>query len=109
MKLLLDQNLSPKIVRHLKSIFECYHVQDFNMDNADDHFVWNYAKNNNLTIVTKDSDFADMIQLKGFPPKVIWIRKRNCATAEIVGLLLKNETEIKQFENQKNFGIIILK
>jgi predicted nuclease of predicted toxin-antitoxin system len=39
--------------------------------------IWEYAKQNGLTIVTKDSDFSSRILLLGPPPKVIHIRLGN--------------------------------
>jgi predicted nuclease of predicted toxin-antitoxin system len=50
------------------------------MDQADDHEVWNYAQTNGFTIVTRDSDYNELLVLRGFPPKVIWIRRGNCST-----------------------------
>ena len=38
-------------------------------------------------IVTKDEDFHRISVLLGPPPKVIWIRLGNCATADVGALL----------------------
>ena len=45
---------------------------------ADDRAIWRIA--NGLTIVTLDSDFADLAALFGPPPKVIWLRCGNQTT-----------------------------
>ena len=42
-----------------------------------DKNIWEYAKTNNLTIVTKDTDFADRIIIQTPPPKVIHIKIGN--------------------------------
>ncbi len=42
-----------------------------------DSKIWKYAKENNLTIVTKDADFSDLILLNNPPPKVIHIKLGN--------------------------------
>lgn len=42
-----------------------------------DALIWNYAKEHNLTIITKDSDFSSRILLSEPPPKVIHIRLGN--------------------------------
>ncbi|MFZ1319937.1 MAG: DUF5615 family PIN-like protein [Ignavibacteria bacterium] len=52
------------------------HQKEIN-DEWTDEKIWSYAKENNLTIVTKDSDFSNKILLKDPPPKVIHIRFGN--------------------------------
>ena len=42
-----------------------------------DSEIWQYAKDNNLTIITKDSDFSERIILNSPPPKVIHIKFGN--------------------------------
>lgn len=39
-----------------------------------DPIVWDYAKNNDLMIVSKDADMHDLSLIFGNPPKVIWLR-----------------------------------
>lgn len=58
MKLLFDQNLSPSLVDSLADIYpESVHVQSAGLDRADDRAVWDFARLQNLVIVTKDADF----------------------------------------------------
>ena len=76
MRLLFDQNISFRITKRLYSYFSgCKHVSDFGLHNCEDHVVWQYARKNNLVIVTFDSDFYDISLINGHPPKIIWIRK----------------------------------
>jgi predicted nuclease of predicted toxin-antitoxin system len=52
MKLLFDQNLSPKLVGRLADLFPgSSHVQDVGLECAADIEVWDFAKSNELTIV----------------------------------------------------------
>lgn len=52
------------------------HQKDIN-DAWTDEQIWSYAEQNNLTIITKDSDFSNKIMLREPPPKVIHIRFGN--------------------------------
>ena len=52
---------------------EFIHQKDID-DEWTDEKIWNYARQNNLTIITKDSDFSHRIILNSPPPKVIHIR-----------------------------------
>jgi predicted nuclease of predicted toxin-antitoxin system len=75
MKLLFDQNLSPRLVNRLADLHpDSQHVSFIGLDQADDRGVWTYANQYNFTVVTRDSDFGELTVLKEFPPKVIWIR-----------------------------------
>lgn len=57
------------------------HQIDIN-DEWTDTQIWNYAKENNLTIITKDSDFSNRIIFHAPPPKVIHIRFGNMKMRE---------------------------
>lgn len=88
MKLLFDHNLSPRLVNRLANLFpESTHVYTLGMGQEDDLNIWKYALSNDFTIVTRDSDYNELLVLKGFPPKVIWIRRGNCSTNEIETML----------------------
>jgi predicted nuclease of predicted toxin-antitoxin system len=55
---------------------EFIHVKDLN-DEWTDEQIWNYAKTNNLTVITKDSDFSNKVMFNAPPPRVIHIRFGN--------------------------------
>ena len=109
MKLLFDQNLSPRLVKLLADIFpDSNHVFPLGLDESEDTEVWQYAKTNNYLLVTKDADFGDLSILRGFPPKVIWIRRGNCKTSDIENILRTHFAAIKQLENDKQSGLITI-
>jgi predicted nuclease of predicted toxin-antitoxin system len=92
MKLLFDENLSPKLPNRLSDLFpNSLHVRDVGMKaailprrgSANDPIVWNYAKDNNLMIVSKDADMHDLSLVFENPPKVIWLRLGNCSTLQV--------------------------
>ena len=93
MKLLLDENLSPRLTELLSDVYpDSRHVVEAGLGESNDAEVWAYAEAHGLAIVSRDSDFADMSALKGWPPKVIWIRLGNCRTA-VIEMLLRNSVE----------------
>ena len=109
MKLIFDQNLSPKLAEFFKESFnDCAHVKDIGLEKSDDISVWEYARSNGFTIVTKDNDFNGMASLFGFPPKVIWIRKGNCTTQLINELILERLEIIKTFIEDSENGILTI-
>lgn len=82
MKLLLDENLSPRLIKQLSDLYPgSAHVQQCGLGSTADGAIWEYAKSNGFTIVSKDSDFEERSILSGSPPKLIWIRAKNCTSA----------------------------
>ncbi len=72
MKLLFDHNLSPRLIKSLADIYpNSNHLYLMGLDEVSDNIVWETAKKQNYIIVTKDSDFNELLILRGFPPKVI--------------------------------------
>ena len=58
MKLLLDENLSDRIIPKITDLYpNSEHVKILGLTNTDDAIIWEYAKLNDFVIVSKDSDF----------------------------------------------------
>ena len=58
MKLLIDQNISYRILKQIEFDFpESKHVSQLGLYNATDIEIWQFAKSNSFHIVTFDSDF----------------------------------------------------
>ncbi|MDQ3181565.1 MAG: DUF5615 family PIN-like protein [Acidobacteriota bacterium] len=108
-KLLLDQNLSPKLIEKLADLYpNSDHLDLLGLGTADDALVWEYARGNGFVVVTKDADFADLSVLRGFPPKVLWIRRGNCSTTAIENILRDHYSEIEDLETNSTSGILTL-
>ncbi|MCW6036641.1 hypothetical protein K4A83_10250 [Spirulina subsalsa FACHB-351] len=61
-----------------------------------------------LPTVNKDSDYNELLTLRGFPPKVIWIRRGNCSTTDIESILRTHATDIQTLIRDPNLGILTL-
>jgi predicted nuclease of predicted toxin-antitoxin system len=97
MKLLLDQNLSRRIVPLLQSAYpETTQIALLGMEGVNDYAIWQYAKNNGFVIVTKDSDFYEMSALYGIPPQLIWLKTGNTSRQKTAQTLLQAQTTIEQ-------------
>ena len=108
MKLLFDQNLSPSLLDSLADIYpESVHVQSVGLDRADDTAVWDFARLQNLVIVTKDADFQERSLIAGAPPKVIWIRRGNCSTSDIQTILRRHSDEALQLMQGDEVALVL--
>src|SRR5688572_532065 len=100
MKLLFDQNLSFKLCQRLAELFpDSSQVRLLGLAEADDRAVWKYARDGGFTLVSQDSDFAEMAAVLGPPPKVIWLRGRNQSTAGIEEMLRRHAEAIAVFQD----------
>ena len=107
MKLLFDQNLSPRLINTLADVFpDSSHVSFHGLDRADDLSVWTFAQSQGFVIVTKDSDFPEISVRLGFPPKVVWLRLGNCSTREVSAVLRLSHAALEAFEVDAAAGVI---
>jgi predicted nuclease of predicted toxin-antitoxin system len=107
MKLLLDANISWKLIKSLSSVFgECTHVDLIGLTvPAKDIDIWNYALENEYIIITKDNDFLDLLELKGFPPKVVLIKTGNNDSKILTDLIIDTKPKIEDLE-KNNYGLL---
>jgi len=97
MKLLLDENLSRKLVPFLQEDYPgSSHVVFLGLERQADRRIWDYAKANDFVIVTSDSDFHEMSLLADSPPKIIWLKSGNRSKAAILNLLLQHGKSIER-------------
>ena len=109
MKALFDANLSPALVKALGLQFpHSDHVRDVGLRTATDDEIWNYAKVNEFSIVSKDTDFRERSFVKGAPPKVIWLDVGNAGTGDIIALVQRERLRILEFEEQPDAALLIL-
>ena len=108
-KLLFDQNISYKLVNRLGDVYPgSRHVRQVGLGEADDPTVWDYAKDNDFVIVSKDEDFHQRSFLFGSPPKVVWLRLGNCATQDIEDAMRRNRAALTDFATQEESAFLVV-
>lgn len=107
MKILFDANISWKLIDLITSVFpDCLHADNIGLKfPAKDIEIWLYAKENDCVIITKDSDFADLLEVKGFPPKIIMLKTGNNRNKELAETIIRYEMQIKDFITS-DFGLL---
>lgn len=109
MRLLFDNNLSPRLVEPLADLYpDSVHVRSIGFQKASDQEIWDYAKASGYVIASKDTDFHQRSFLRGAPPKVIWIRRGNCSTGEIIDLIRMRSPEIESFDNDQDASFLAI-
>lgn len=109
MKLLFDHNLPPSLVVRLADLFpQSQHVYSLGLDRASDLEIREYARQNGFSIVTKDVDFSDLCVLRGFPPKINWIRRGNCSVRVLQQILREHYDDIRALDADPMNGVLTL-
>jgi len=87
-KLLLDQNLSPRLVAALADVYpDTAHVRQFGLDKASDDALLAFARNRGFIVVSKDADFLNSQIIRDQSVKIVSIRHGNCSTKKIESIL----------------------
>ena len=109
MRLLFDQNLSPRLVALLAAEFPgSLHVREASLQAAHDQDIWDYAARHGFVIVSKDSDFRQRSFVSGYPPKVVWIQRGNCTTDDIAAILRRHRTRLDSFDTDPEAALLVL-
>lgn len=91
MKLLLDENLSRRLVPFLQHDYPgTSQVVLLRLESASDRVVWQKAKDDGYVIVTRDADFQELSLVWGQPPKVVRLRTLNQTRAATLKVLIDN-------------------
>lgn len=109
MRLLLDENLSRRLVPFLQNNFPgTTQVALIGLERADDRTIWRHARDNGFVIVTRDADFEELSAILGAPPQVIWLRIPNQAKSAVLNLLLRHHAELHESLQEKDITCIEL-
>ena len=96
MKLLLDENLSRRIVPFIQDSYPgSTQVALIGLEQANDKTIRQYAIDNDFVIATKDADFYEMNMLYGQPPKIIWLKMGNQSKKVTIKVLQTNQVIIE--------------
>jgi len=107
MKILLDENVSWRIIKLIENYFdEVKHISTISSNRLSDKDIWDFAKNNNFTILTYDSDFRNFVSYYNYPPKVVWLRTGNISKSKLAELIKNNIDSIIEFGTNDDFGIL---
>ncbi len=109
MKLLFDENLSPRLARGLAELYPgSAHLRSVGLGAATDIAIWEFAGREGFTLVSKDNDFRQLAFLRGAPPKVIWLCVGNAGTGRIMELLLSAAGSLSTFAADGEASLLVL-
>jgi predicted nuclease of predicted toxin-antitoxin system len=105
-KLLLDENLSRRLVPALQPRFPgSSQVVLLGLEQASDLEIWECAREQGFVLVSKDEDFADLQTLRGYPPKLVMLRMGNSRNQDVLETLFAAAGRLEELFSQEGIGV----
>jgi predicted nuclease of predicted toxin-antitoxin system len=94
----LDAHLSPRIARWLSDSFAvtAAPVRELKLRDSEDEQIFFAAREAGVVVMTKDSDFIDLLERHGSPLKIIWVTCGNTSEAALKAILSSAFPEAKR-------------
>jgi predicted nuclease of predicted toxin-antitoxin system len=75
MTIWIDAHLSPAIAPWISRTFNIstFALRDLGLRDIEDSEIFEAGKAQQIIFMTKDSDFADLVERLGSPPQIIWL------------------------------------
>jgi predicted nuclease of predicted toxin-antitoxin system len=91
----LDAQLSPLLAKWITDTFQftCVHVRDAGLTGSEDKEIFFAARKQNAIVITKDSDFQDLLLIHKSPPKIIWLTCGNTSNEKLKEIFSKRLPE----------------
>jgi predicted nuclease of predicted toxin-antitoxin system len=88
-KIWIDAQLPPTVANWLSVTFslEAFALRDLAFRDAQDIDIFEAARAENAVIMTKDSDFIDLVCRLGAPPQILWLTCGNVTNRNLRQLL----------------------
>jgi len=101
----IDAQLSPALAPWIKNNLgvEAFSARWLGLQYATDEEIFDAARKANAVVMSKDSDFVELLNLHGPPPKVIWVTCGNTSNArmrEILSRTLRSALDLLQAGEQ---------
>ena len=95
----IDAHLSPALATWLNSTFKikAFALRDIGLRDAEDFDIFDAAKAQEVILMTKDSDFIDLVERLEAPPKIIWLTCGNTSNARLKEILSVTLMEALEF------------
>jgi len=108
-RLLLDENLSERLLQPLTELFPgSEHIRSLANTGASDRLLWDLARTGPFILTTRDEDFVGMSVLRGSPPKVVWLNVGKSRNAVIAALLQTHATDIQRFAEHEEYTFLAI-
>lgn len=107
MKLLLDENLSRRLVPALRARWPgSSQVGLLGLDSATDADLCRFAAEQEFVIVSKDDDFQRLVAARGYRPRLLQVALGNVSNDVILAALLRDADRIDEAFADVSVGVV---
>lgn len=95
----VDAQLPPALARWLRDHLgesQSSHVEDLGLLSAQDPEIFEKARQAAAVVITKDSDFVQIQERRGPPPRLIWITCGNRSNRDLKDLIVRSWPRVKE-------------
>ncbi|MDO9049593.1 MAG: DUF5615 family PIN-like protein [Methylobacter sp.] len=87
----IDAQLPPQLADWLRQTFnvEAYALRDLQLRDAEDEQIFQKARQQGIVIISKDSDFVEMVLRLGTPPQLLWVTCGNVTNRRLQNILIQ--------------------
>lgn len=91
MNIWIDAQLPPSIAAWLSATFgvNAIAIKDLGLRDSQDTEIFAAARTANAVIITKDSDFVDLVTRLGIPPQILWVTCGNVTNRNLRQILIQ--------------------
>ena len=109
MKLLLDENLSRRLVPALQSRFPgSEQVALLGLERATDAELCDFAAREGFVVCSKDDDFQRLVAARGYRPKLVHLALGNVSNDRVLGALLAAAHAIEAALSEPGIGFVVV-
>ena len=94
----VDAHLSPAIATWMTNTFDvtALSLREIGLRDAEDSEIFEASRAQGVIVMTKDSDFVDLVDRLGSPPQIIWLTCGNTSNARLREILTETLPEALQ-------------
>jgi predicted nuclease of predicted toxin-antitoxin system len=86
---------------------ECVHVNKTSLPRpATDIEIWHFAKEHGYTIITQDADFLNLLETKGYPPKIILVKTGNISRTQMEAVILQAKPFVIELHSNNEYDLL---
>lgn len=109
MKLLLDENLSRRLVPALQARFPgSSQVTLLGLERATDAELCDHAARHDFVICSKDDDFQRLVAARGYRPRLIQLAMGNASNEAVLAALLAAADRLEAAFADPGTGVVVL-
>ncbi|HYF20164.1 MAG TPA: DUF5615 family PIN-like protein [Ramlibacter sp.] len=109
MKLLLDENLSRRLVPALQQLFPgSSQVTLLGLQGATDPALCEYAAEHDFVLCSKDDDFRRLVATRGYKPRLVLIALGNVSNDAVLSALLAEAQRLLRAFEDPGIGVIVI-